>query len=346
MDISRGKRHVRLRRVRVAALLFACLISTGAGSPCGRSSPHRAVDAGDDRTVVQGATVQLDGTSTGFVTYEWRFLSQPDGSNSQIQNANQLTGASFVADAVGTYVVELAGDPSSNQPDTDSVTIMAVAPGEDGGAGGAGGSGGTGTPECPDPNDRVTVADAYVRGGLNANTPYGEEPNLLVKGDLSLNFARKTYLVFDLSTLLMEYSFVDLVLTLEELGTATPIDLYGAVGDAGWNPMSSPSESEITWNNAPLNNAASPNLFLDGTGGARTPLTQGYDFGMPSVPMDVPEGTQYRIDVTAFVRSNEGRPITLMLAHSDVDTVSGPTFKSREASEDETCVAPFLHFRP
>jgi hypothetical protein len=354
MHASRGHHHDRLSRVGIASLLCVWLICSGGGSPAGHRSCKQGehgisfVDAGADRTVTLGSRVQLEGTSASIATHKWQFSSRPDGSFSQIQNADSLTGASFVADALGAYSVELLGAFSSAPGATDvqvdkrdTVVITAVTPGEDGGTGGTGA-----TADCPDPGDLVTVADAYVRGGLDTFTAHGTEPLLLVKGDPSLNFARKTYMVFELAALPPVYSSVELVLTLGGLGTATPVDLYGAAGNSGWNPMSSPSESEITWSNAPLNDVASHNLFLGDMGGVREPISARYDFGMPSVPLDVPEGTQYGIDVTAFVRSNEGQLITLMLAHSDMDSIGGPAFKSKETLVDEPCGAPFLHFEP
>ena len=349
MHVTTGKHRIPQEPGIVVSLLCVWLICSGSAGPCtgtGDEAGISSVNAGTDRTVALGDTVQLQGTSMGIGTHKWQFLSQPAGSTSQVQNADSLTGASFVADALGPYVVELLGAVSSAPGATDvqvdrsdRVTITAVMSGADGG------SGGTGTTvECPDPDDLVTVADAYVRGGVNANTPYGEESDLLVKGDLKLNFARKAYLVFDLSEVPTQYSSVALVLTLQALGTATPVDLYGAVGDKGWTPMSLPSESQITWNNAPLNNSASANLFVDDMGGTLDPLFGGFDFGAPSAPTNVPPGTKYGIDVTAFVQTNEGQLITLMLSHSDVDTVGGPTIRSRETFGDDPCGAPFLHF--
>ena len=95
--------------------------------------PAPTVDAGADRTVAVGDTVELDGSSDGnTATHKWQFLSLPPGSMATIQNADQLMGANFVADRGGEYEVELVGATSSNPtaPDVnpaarDTVVITA-----------------------------------------------------------------------------------------------------------------------------------------------------------------------------------------------------------------------------
>ncbi len=130
-----------LRRVVRALLLLSVLANVGLECKCrGEDNlPPPAlevpiVDAGSDRTVEVGDTVELDGSSNGnTATHKWQFLSQPSGSMATIQDADQLMGASFVADRAGEFEVELVGATSSDPtaPDVnpaarDTVVITAI----------------------------------------------------------------------------------------------------------------------------------------------------------------------------------------------------------------------------
>ncbi|MBN1996714.1 T9SS type A sorting domain-containing protein [candidate division KSB1 bacterium] len=98
------------------------------------------------------------------------------------------------------------------------------------------------------------VADAYVRGGENADVNHGAEELLRVRGSNSEDNRRKVYMKFDLT----EFSFADvgyatLWLTVDRAvggGNIDRADFY-TVSDDSWE------ESEITWNNAPA-----PERFL------------------------------------------------------------------------------------
>ena len=83
------------------------------------------VDAGPDQTVVVGATVSLTGSNNGnTASHKWVFFSKPAESASEIQDELSLSGASFVADVVGQYEIELIGATSSN-PDAPDINPAA-----------------------------------------------------------------------------------------------------------------------------------------------------------------------------------------------------------------------------
>lgn len=90
-----------------------------------------SVDAGPDAAVDWLATAQLTGTASTLpdqtATYVWSFVSRPPGSNASLQGITTPT-PTFVADAVGTYVVALearVGDETRE----DTVMIEATATG-------------------------------------------------------------------------------------------------------------------------------------------------------------------------------------------------------------------------
>jgi len=124
--------HSRARKTQSAELLCYALLVLCASACCSDESFGRpaetepiVVDAGPDQTVVVGATVSLVGSNNGSTaSHKWRFFSRPGESTSEIQEELSLTGASFVADAVGQYEVELVGATSSN-PDAPDVNPAA-----------------------------------------------------------------------------------------------------------------------------------------------------------------------------------------------------------------------------
>ena len=88
------------------------------------------VDAGPDATVSWLATVQLAGTVSTVpgktATYSWSIVSQPVGSTAQIQSGDTLR-PTFLADAVGTYVVALDANVGYEvREDTVSIKVKAV----------------------------------------------------------------------------------------------------------------------------------------------------------------------------------------------------------------------------
>ncbi|WP_299596080.1 PKD domain-containing protein [uncultured Microbulbifer sp.] len=89
-------------------------------------------NAGDNRDVIVGSTVSLDGTGSSdadgdVLTYSWSFTSTPTGSTATIDYP-QSEAPSFVADVEGSYVVQLTVDDGVESSAEDTVTIQAVPP--------------------------------------------------------------------------------------------------------------------------------------------------------------------------------------------------------------------------
>lgn len=89
-------------------------------------------DAGADQIVTVGSTVYLDGSNSSVppgetATFSWQFTQRPEGSNASLVNAGTAT-PSFVADLIGTYVVQLTVTSSSGLTDSDDVMITANPP--------------------------------------------------------------------------------------------------------------------------------------------------------------------------------------------------------------------------
>jgi hypothetical protein len=102
------------------------IISTGNSPPI--------ADAGPNRTVAQGATVQLNGTGSSDadgdpLTYLWTITSKPAGSNAALSSAAAVS-PTFIADRLGTYTVQLVvSDPgSASNPATVIITTQNTAP--------------------------------------------------------------------------------------------------------------------------------------------------------------------------------------------------------------------------
>jgi len=129
MSVTAGSKYGRQRRDLGLSCAFlvlwgsACCGDTPQGIPV--ESEPILVDAGPDQTVVVGATVSLIGSNNGnTASHKWVFFRKPADSASEIQDELSLAGASFVADAVGQYEIELIGATSSN-PDAPDVNPAA-----------------------------------------------------------------------------------------------------------------------------------------------------------------------------------------------------------------------------
>jgi hypothetical protein len=230
-------------------------------------------------------------------------------------------------------------------------------------SGGGGSCGGGGEPtgatpspvDCPAGSDIVASADAYIRGGTHADTSFGTTSDLLVKGVRDLEFARKFYVVFDLSTAPEGFTKASLILTLDRHVGRTPVNMYGIVDNDDWDP-STLAEDAINWMNAPRNDRLAGNLF-EMSDGVRL-LADRYDFDLPDPADDPdPDGTKYSLDVTDYAMwalgNNSGfssappgdkKMISLLFAIPGLEIVDGSAFKSLDIPDEEMCDRPFLHF--
>jgi hypothetical protein len=238
-----------------------------------------------------------------------------------------------------------------------------------GGSCGGGGTGGSGVPttdatpspvQCPVGNDIVTIADAYIRGGMDAdgdyqNTPYGAQNNLQIKSVSDPAFSRKIYLVFDLASAPASFTTASLVLTLQRhvehptdpsSSGPQPVDVYGIIDNHDWK-LETIAEDAITWENAPRNFKTLPNRFEDSPG---VPLLiPGYDFDLGGDgAIDPPDVTKYALDITGYVTdslvNDTDRKISILMAIPTGTPVEGSAFKSRNIPDGEMCDRPFLHF--
>lgn len=86
--------------------------------------------AGEAQNVLIGATVQLDGTAStdpegGTLTYAWRLLERPLGSNAVLEAGN-TPRPRFVADVAGAYIVSLEVNDGVNTSLASRVVITAA----------------------------------------------------------------------------------------------------------------------------------------------------------------------------------------------------------------------------
>ena len=99
-------------------------LSTGGGN-----SPPVA-DAGRDQTVQVTDTVQLDGSDStdvdgDLLTYSWTLGAQPAGSTATLDDSKAVM-PTFVADAPGSYDIELVVNDSTANSALDTVTITTI----------------------------------------------------------------------------------------------------------------------------------------------------------------------------------------------------------------------------
>jgi hypothetical protein len=308
---------------------------------------------------------------SGSLTLDSGDLS-PDGL-CEVFSGNPPPNQSFVtATFTGGGCVSLDGMDTEGVPFSITRTwdsLLEVGrpggPGDSCGAGGTGGSGVPTTGATPSPvqcfmgNDVVADADAYIRGNGSAGefdmTSFGNASQLLIRSATDLSFARKIYIVFDLTSLSDSFSFskASLVLTLERhvenmieaLSGPQPVDVYGITANPDWDPAML-AEDAITWDNAPRNDKIAPNRFEDSLD---VPLLiAGYDFDLEGDGViDVP-GTKYALDITEYVterlaNDNDGK-ITILMAIPTATNVDGSAFRSLDIPDEDMCDRPFLHF--
>jgi hypothetical protein len=87
-------------------------------------------DAGPDQVVIKDTVVQLDGSGSfdpdgDRLRYTWSFIAKPEGSIAVLSDPNVIK-PTFVADALGRYIVQLQVDDGRGGRDTDQVEIIAT----------------------------------------------------------------------------------------------------------------------------------------------------------------------------------------------------------------------------
>lgn len=87
-------------------------------------------DAGPDQSVRIGSTVRLDGSDSSdpneqLISYDWHFLSTPEGSNVQLAGEDTVRPV-FQPDTAGTYVASLTVNNGDNSSEPDTVIITAA----------------------------------------------------------------------------------------------------------------------------------------------------------------------------------------------------------------------------
>ncbi len=100
----------------------------GLGTGGGNTPP--VADAGPDQTVQVTDTVQLDGSGStdvdgDLLTFSWTLLSQPAGSTASLDDSTSVM-PTFVADAAGSYEVELVVNDGAVDSAPDTVTITTI----------------------------------------------------------------------------------------------------------------------------------------------------------------------------------------------------------------------------
>lgn len=129
---------VLIRSMSLFCLLLALAACGGGGGGGGDDAVDRpqARASADTLEVNAGeGTVQLDGGAStspngDIITWEWRFLSRPEGSEATLNGAD-TDRASFTPDLPGTYVIRLVvndGTAGSGDTSASRVTITALNP--------------------------------------------------------------------------------------------------------------------------------------------------------------------------------------------------------------------------
>jgi hypothetical protein len=87
-------------------------------------------DAGNNQSVLRGATVSLDGsgssdTNNDPLTCIWNIVSKPVGSLASLSNPASFQ-TSFIADLAGEYVLSLVVDDGFENSEPCNVTVLAI----------------------------------------------------------------------------------------------------------------------------------------------------------------------------------------------------------------------------
>jgi hypothetical protein len=303
--------------------------------PADNAPPVVGIDAPTDGShFQQGQPVTFTGTADD--TEDGSLIGNSLVWTSNLMNGPIGTGTQFTTGdlVVGNHTITLTATDSEGATGAADVGISVDSPAS-----------------C---TGLVPMADTHVRGGSFAYSPFGTSTSLLIKGIASLEYARKAYLVFDISALPASFASATLQLTLAGNAGINPreISLYGVIDNDDWDPAIL-SEESITWTDAPRNVTTS-GIAFEGQG---TTATDGVRLLATSTLDNTdPPGTTYTFDITEYVNwalgdnpalsalapagDSDGH-ITLLLAHSaEIVGDNGPWFWSREAAE--ACNRPQL----
>ncbi|MCK0538661.1 PKD domain-containing protein [Alcanivorax quisquiliarum] len=117
----------RLRLIVSDGMLDSSPVTVTVTAETANSRP--TASAGADQNVVAGDTVQLDGSASrdpdgDLISYHWKFVSRP-AESSAVFSSDNAAAPSFIADAEGTYVIELVVSDGELESIGDRVTIEA-----------------------------------------------------------------------------------------------------------------------------------------------------------------------------------------------------------------------------
>jgi len=127
----------------ILLILTACLLLIGCGEDAEDGgnggngvTPNQSpvADAGAYRMVFVDDTVTLDGSGSSDadgdpLTYQWLFVSRPEGSDATLSDTAAVN-PTFVVDVAGAYVVQLIVNDGTVDSDPDAVTITGSAEAE------------------------------------------------------------------------------------------------------------------------------------------------------------------------------------------------------------------------
>jgi len=181
-------------------------------------------------------------------------------------------------------------------------------------------------------------ADARVRGGTGANLNFGIDSALGVRfgpaGATQFDTSRKSYMRFDLSTLLVPVVDAELQVTINQgftiLVPAT-FQVYGLIDNAvneNWLEGAGTGQvvAGITWNNAPANNTASPNGFLAGAVFLGETTYSGSFFDGQTLSFSY-------ASIANFINADTNDLVTFMLASKNINPTNNYTFGSGEGGD-------------
>lgn len=123
-----------IARVRINSAPSAGVMTTPSAPMPSPQSQAPVANAGNNQTVAAGSTVTLSGSASNLpagagANFQWSFVSMPSGSTATLSNATAsnviVSNATFVADKVGTYQVQLVVSDSSGTSAPSMVTITA-----------------------------------------------------------------------------------------------------------------------------------------------------------------------------------------------------------------------------